>query len=91
VSLTETPREPALERHSGAVILTLGILGLVLTCFPLGIVAWLAANDDLRAMDAGRRDPEGRPLVVAGKVCGVISTALGAVLVFVGLLALLAD
>ena len=60
-----------------------------LQCFPIGIIAWLAARDDLKAMDDGRRDPSGRSLVVAGQVCGGISVALGALWLFVGLLAVL--
>lgn len=38
--------------HRGAVILVLGILGLVV-CLICGIVAWVMGNGDLRAMQAG--------------------------------------
>jgi hypothetical protein len=74
----ETTRaEPTLPQrpHRGVLILVLGILGL-LCCFILGIVAWVMANTDLREMDAGRMDPEGRGLTTAGKVCGIISIVL---------------
>lgn len=74
----------AVKPHRGAVILVLGILGLVI-CFILGIVAWMMANTDLREMDAGRMDPEGRGLTQAGKICGIISVILaiiGVVFVF---------
>ncbi len=61
--------------HRGVLILVLGILGLV-CCVITGIIAWVMANTDLREMDAGRMDPEGRGLTTAGKICGIISVAL---------------
>lgn len=66
-----------------------GILGLVL-CFPFGIAAWVMANGDLRQMDAGRMDPEGRSMTYAGKVLGIIAVCLAilGVLVWVAWIAL---
>lgn len=61
--------------HRGVMILVLGILGLVV-CQPIGIAAWVMGNGDLREMDAGRMDPEGRGLTQAGKICGIISVVL---------------
>ena len=81
-----------LAPHRGAMILVFGILGIVL-CFIFGIVAWVMGNGDLRQMDAGQMDPEGRGLTSAGKVCGMVGVALTAlgllfyVLVFVVLVA----
>jgi len=37
----------------------LGILGLVI-CQPVGIAAWLMGSNDLKEMDSGAMDPEGR-------------------------------
>ncbi len=62
--------------HRGVLILVLGILGIVLTCVPLGIVAWVMGSGDLAAMDRGEIDPSGRSLTQAGKVCGIISVVL---------------
>jgi len=62
--------------HRGAVILALGILGLV-TCFILGVIAWSMANNDLRDMSAGMMDRSGEQLTKAGKVCGMVGTILG--------------
>lgn len=61
--------------HRGAMVLVLGILGLV-CCFILGIIAWVLGNGDLREIDAGRMDPSGRGLTQAGKICGMISVVL---------------
>ncbi len=63
------------EPHRGGLILALGIIGLV-ACGPVGIAAWLMGNNDLKAMDAGRMDPEGRQLTQVGKILGIIATVL---------------
>jgi len=57
------------------MILVFGILSLIV-CMPLGIVAWVMANGDLKKMDAGLMDPEGRGNTQAGKICGMISVFL---------------
>ncbi len=64
--------------HRGVLILVFGILGIVL-CFIFGIAAWIMGSGDLKKMDAGVMDAEGRGLTLAGKICGIISVALFAV------------
>ncbi len=75
----------ALRPHRGAAVLVLGILGLVV-CVICGIIAWVMGNNDLREMDAGRMDPTGRGLTVAGKICGMISVILAIVALGIWLL-----
>lgn len=65
-----------LKAHRGVMILILGILGLVV-CFPCGIVAWFMGKADLEGMDAGTVDPDGRGLVNAGRIIGLIGAILG--------------
>ena len=69
------------------MILVFGILGLVV-CMPLGIVAWVMGSTDLKAMDAGTMDPEGRSITQAGKIIGMIATILNIIGLFFGLLML---
>lgn len=69
-----------LKPHRGAVVLVLGIVGLII-CAIAGVVAWVLANTDLREMDAGRMDPSGRGLTQAGKILGIIAVALWGVVV----------
>lgn len=64
-----------MKPHRGTLILVLGILGIVV-CGPVGVVAWILGNGDLKEMDAGTMDPEGRSLTQAGKICGIIGTIL---------------
>lgn len=72
------------------MILVLGILGLVTwwLCIPAslicGIAAWVMGNSDLREMDAGRTDPTGRGMVQAGRIIGIIATALACLSIIVG-------
>jgi hypothetical protein len=63
------------EDHRGGLILALGIIGLV-ACQPIGIVAWVLGNNDLKAMNEGRMDPEGKQLTQVGKILGMVATIL---------------
>jgi hypothetical protein len=61
----------------GAMILTFGIIGLVVTClFFLGTIAWVFAYNDLREMKNGTRDASGAALTKAGMICGIVATAI---------------
>ncbi len=42
-------------------------------CVIFGIVAWVLANSDLRAMEEGRMDPTGEGMTKAGKIVAMIS------------------
>lgn len=64
--------------HRGAAVLTLGILGVVV-CFVCGIIAWVMGSGDLKAMAAGRMDPEGEGLTRSGMILGIVGTCLAAV------------
>ena len=69
---------PSTRPHRGVLILVFGILGLVL-CFPFGIAAWIMGSNDLNEIRAGRIDPTGEGLTQAGRICGIVATALAAV------------
>lgn len=73
------------EQSQATLALVLGIIGLV-ACQILGPVAWIIGNNELKAIDEGRRPPENRGNANAGKILGIIST----VLLALGLLALFA-
>ncbi len=64
-----------LKPHRGTTVLVLGILGLV-CCIVCGIIAWVMGSKDLKEMDEGIMDPEGRGLTQAGKICGMVSVGL---------------
>lgn len=68
-------RSANLAAHRGTLILILGILGLV-AFGPLGIVAWVLGNSDLKEIREGRMDPEGEGLTNAGRICGMIASIL---------------
>ncbi len=77
-----------MQDHRGILILALGILSLII-CQPLGIASWLMGNGDLRAMDAGTMDPEGRGLTQVGKILGIVSITIFAIGLVVGVLVVL--
>jgi hypothetical protein len=71
------------EASQATTVLVLGIIGIVL-CQLLGPIAWVMGNNELAAIDSGRRPPENRGTANAGRILGIISTvlfALGIVLV----------
>lgn len=67
---------PQYEPHRGALILVLGILSIVMLCFPLGIVAWVLGNGDLQRIRNGQMDPDGEGMTRAGWICGMLGVAL---------------
>ena len=75
----------AMQPHRGTLILVFGILGLVV-CFPFGIIAWIMGSTDLKAMDAGTMDQEGRSLTQVGKILGIIATILTVLAFVIGIL-----
>lgn len=93
-------RSPDELPHRGGVVLTMGIVSIVLACatvafcvpaligLPLGILAWVWGRKDLRRMEQGLMDPEGRGTTQGGFICGIIGTVLNALLLmlFVGYL-----
>ncbi len=68
-------QDASMRPHRGVMILVFGILGIVI-CVIFGIVAWVMGSGDLREMQAGRMDPTGQGLTLAGKICGIISVVL---------------
>ncbi len=77
------PIEPThpMQPHRGVMILVFSILSWVLSCVIFGIVAWVLANSDLRAMAEGRMDPTGEGLTRAGKIVSIINVVVSIVCV----------
>lgn len=77
--MTYPPQQPYYEGYPEAsqstVILVLGILGLVV-CQVLSPIAWYLGNQEVTAIDTGRRDPAGRSTANAGRILGIIGTVL---------------
>ncbi|MAN37480.1 MAG: hypothetical protein CMI21_07690 [Opitutae bacterium] len=72
-----------MKPHRGTLILVLGILGLVCCGIFTAIPAWIMGSADLKEMDAGTMDPEGRGITNAGKICGMIGCILTIVVIVV--------
>jgi len=66
------------EQVNGSTILTIGIVAFFCFGIILGPVAWVMGNNALAAIDAGRADPSQRANAAAGRICGIIATALSA-------------
>lgn len=63
------------EQSKATTVLVLGILGIVI-CSVLAPIAWYMGNEEVRAIDAGRRDPTNRSSANAGRILGIVGTVL---------------
>ena len=65
-----------MQPHRGVKILILGILGLAGLSILTGVPAWIMGRNDLKSMEAGVMDAEGRSLTNTGRILGIISIVL---------------
>ncbi|MEM7228357.1 MAG: hypothetical protein AAF432_06015 [Planctomycetota bacterium] len=69
------PGAPMMRPHRGGMLLAFAILGW-LVCAIFSIVAYFMAAADMKEIDAGRMDPEGRGLTQASKIIALIQLIL---------------
>lgn len=81
------PPDMPMQPHRGVMILVFSILSWFL-CVIFGVVAWMLANSDLRAMAEGRMDPTGEGITKAGKIVAMINVILTIVGIVVAIIAL---
>lgn len=65
------------KSHRGGMLLTLALLGLVCSCLPTAIIAWILGNQDMAEINSGLMDPSGRGITQASRVIGMIGTGWG--------------
>ncbi len=76
------------EASQATLALVFGILSVA--CLPIfGPAAWTVARDEIRGIDAGRRDPSHRKVAVVARVLGIVGSAILLMVVVVGLVALI--
>jgi uncharacterized membrane protein YjgN (DUF898 family) len=63
------------DHHQAVTVLILGILGLVL-CQLISPFAWVMGNRVVREIDASGGQLGGRSTANAGRICGIVGTAL---------------
>lgn len=83
---------PYPESSQASTALVVSIVGLV-CCQVLGIVAWIMANSELKAIQEGRRNPANEGTATAARIIGIVTTvllAIGIVFLIVALFAGLA-
>jgi hypothetical protein len=61
--------------HRGVLILVFGILGMMM-CGAFGIAAWMMGKGDMKEINAGRMDPEGRSLTQVGYILGIVGMVI---------------
>ena len=75
-----------MQPHRGTQVLVFGILSLVVCPF-FGIAAWSMGNADLQDMAAGRMEASGRDMTQAGRICGMVGTAIAILQVLIIIIA----
>jgi hypothetical protein len=85
--MDNTPRYE--EASNATAVMVLGIVGIFFNI--VAPVAWVLGNQELEAIRAGRRPPEGESNAKVGRILGIVGTALLAVgvAVLIGLVALI--
>ncbi len=88
-----TLRPATLERlqkqpHRGALILLLGIMGIVTTCPIPSIMAWVMGSYDLGEMHMGRMDDGGQSMTNTGRLLGMIFSMVYIVSAVIGMFVL---
>jgi hypothetical protein len=81
-------RQDDLRPHRGRLILTLGVLSFVIAGAFTAIPAWVMGSGDLKKMDAGIMDPQGRALTMAGRILGMVCTIMIIVILAMALVAI---
>jgi hypothetical protein len=76
------------QPHRGALILLLGIMGVLTTCPIPSIMAWVMGSHDLGEMQAARMDPSGERMTNAGRLLGLIFSMVYIVAAVIGMFAL---
>jgi uncharacterized membrane protein YjgN (DUF898 family) len=74
------------EASQAVLALVVAIVGLV-TFQIISPVAWVLANREIQAIDAGLRNPENRGMAVAAKVIGIIGTVVLLLIVLIAVAA----
>jgi hypothetical protein len=83
----------AREHPQGMTILVIGILSLIV-CGLLGPVAWVMGNNAIAEIDRNPSAYVNRSTVQAGRICGIVASAIltvGAVVFVVAMIALAAS
>lgn len=66
---------PAAASSQATTALIVGIVGVV-CCFPAGPFAWYLGNKELQMIAAGQSSPAGEGAAKAGKILGMVGSAL---------------
>jgi hypothetical protein len=84
MSFPDTPAYP--EANQATTALVLAILGVITCCTPLGVVAWIMANNELEGIRGGRRNPANEGTANAARILGIVGTVLFALFMIVAIL-----
>lgn len=69
------PQQHIIYASRGNIILALGICSIIL-CSLLGPIAWAMGNDELRRIRLGLTPAGDATSAAAGRVCGIVATAI---------------
>ena len=81
-----SPATPFVHTHRGTIVMCLALTGLITMCFPLSLIAWVMATQDLRRMDNRQMDRQGYGITQASRWIASVHLLLSALILVVLLL-----
>ncbi|MEE2947021.1 MAG: hypothetical protein VX392_01760 [Verrucomicrobiota bacterium] len=70
-------------KHRGTLILTMGILGWLCCSYFTAIPAWVMGKEDIRLIEAGKMEQEGKGITKAGMILGMLSTIVSTITIVI--------
>lgn len=64
------------ESSSAVTSLVVSLIGLIVCSGLLCPIGWYIGSGEVKAIDAGRRDPSNRGMAQAGKIIGIVGTVM---------------
>jgi hypothetical protein len=76
------------QPHRGALVLLLGIMGVITTCPIPSVMAWVMGSYDLGEMQMGRMDDAGQGTTATGRMLGMIFSMVYVCVAVIGMFVL---
>ncbi len=74
------------EQSNAVTALVVSLIGLIVCSGLISPIGWYIGHQEVKAIDAGRRDPSNRGMAQAGKIVGIVGSVI--LVLIIGLFAI---